>query len=210
MFWILKSRTIATDHSKSEQKCLRTEQAMMIIAWSKVNFFKIWAKLFENRKIWLSFCQNHLKSGRVRIVDPNCTTHSIYVPVCMLVILPRLSRTYHQHYITYKQQYYFDFRGTLGEQNRLTRLNLSGTYCHKTSTRHPSCIKPRQPTIHYITDSHMKSYIRILTVSGIVMSHFVQLNTNLRASLVRSVMSFWQTSKARSKKVATISGVPTL
>ena len=30
----------------------------------------------------------------------------------------------------------------------LQALNLSGTYCHKTSTGPSSCAKPRQPTVY--------------------------------------------------------------
>ena len=33
----------------------------------------------------------------------------------------------------------------------LQALSLSGTYCHKTSTRPPSCAKPWQPTIYDVT-----------------------------------------------------------
>ena len=34
---------------------------------------------------------------------------------------------------------------------RLSILYLSGTFCHKTGTRPPSCVIPRQPTIHEAT-----------------------------------------------------------
>ena len=30
----------------------------------------------------------------------------------------------------------------------LLALYLSGTYCHRTRTRPPNCVTPRQPTIH--------------------------------------------------------------
>ena len=37
--------------------------------------------------------------------------------------------------------------GSLVDRTDLPALYLSGTYCHKTSTRPPSCQTPRQPTI---------------------------------------------------------------
>ena len=39
----------------------------------------------------------------------------------------------------------------------LLALYLSGTYCHKTSTRTPSCVTPRQPTIHESMDTKNKN-----------------------------------------------------
>ena len=38
--------------------------------------------------------------------------------------------------------------GSLVDKTDLLALYLSGTYCHKTSARPPSCQAPRQPTIH--------------------------------------------------------------
>ena len=37
---------------------------------------------------------------------------------------------------------------SLVNKTDLIDLFLSGTYCHKTGTRPPSCITPRKPTIH--------------------------------------------------------------
>ena len=34
----------------------------------------------------------------------------------------------------------------------LQALYLSGTYCQKTSTRPPSCAKPRQPTKYFLSN----------------------------------------------------------
>ena len=39
--------------------------------------------------------------------------------------------------------------GSLVNRTDLQALNLSGTYCHKTDARPPSCAKPRQPTIYH-------------------------------------------------------------
>ena len=39
--------------------------------------------------------------------------------------------------------------GIFSEQRDLLALYLSGTYCHKTGTRPPSCVTPWQPTIYY-------------------------------------------------------------
>ena len=36
--------------------------------------------------------------------------------------------------------------GSLGDKIDLQALHLSGTYCHNTGTRPPSCQAPRQPT----------------------------------------------------------------
>ena len=43
---------------------------------------------------------------------------------------------------------YFNFRDTFSEKNRLTGLNLSMTFCHKTCTRPPSCNTPQQLTVY--------------------------------------------------------------
>ena len=39
-------------------------------------------------------------------------------------------------------------------------LYLSGTYCHKTSTRPPNCVTPRQPTI-YVTKFPYETKIKL-------------------------------------------------
>ena len=38
--------------------------------------------------------------------------------------------------------------GSLMNKLDLPTIFLSGTYCHKTGTRPPSCLSPRQPTMH--------------------------------------------------------------
>ena len=47
--------------------------------------------------------------------------------------------------------------GSLVNKTDLLVLYLSGTYCHKTSTRPPSCVTPWQPTLYMSSDSHMKT-----------------------------------------------------
>ena len=46
-------------------------------------------------------------------------------------------------------------RGIISEPNR-----ISGTYCHKTGTRPPSCAKPLQPTVHPLINSQHGKYIK--------------------------------------------------
>ena len=52
------------------------------------------------------------------------------------------------------------YGGILSEQKRLTSLKLSGTCRHRTGTRPPSCVAPREPTINVdlldsVTDLHV-------------------------------------------------------
>ena len=49
--------------------------------------------------------------------------------------------------------FYFQFK-----LHEYDSLNLSGTYCHKTSNRPPSCITTQRPTIYITTFTFNKAH----------------------------------------------------
>ena len=55
---------------------------------------------------------------------------------------------------------------SLVKKRDLLALYLSGTYCHKTGTRPPSCVAPRQPTINNSRTKHKKLRIIILVLQN--------------------------------------------
>ena len=51
-----------------------------------------------------------------------------------------------------KCSFTLSMEGSLVDKIDLQALHFSGTYCHKTGTRPPSCQTPRQPTIYVLAD----------------------------------------------------------